>query len=102
VARADGRERGAPGERVVHNRASSGYACHVTQGTSGSASHRYMFATLEPPAGEQPVARQGTVTYAKNCYSDISNRDIGLRYRLDTHKPYPPGGCRGPEPDCRP
>src|SRR6201995_3126451 len=55
-----------------------------------------------PSSSEQPVALRGTVAYARDRYTDISNRDIGMRYRLDTHKPYPPGGCRGPEPDCRP
>jgi hypothetical protein len=102
VARADGRERGTPGKGVIHNGASNGYACHVPQGTSGTGRHRYLFATWRPSPGEQPVAHRGTVAYARHRYTDISNRDIGMRYRLDTHKPYPPGGCRGPEPDCRP
>jgi hypothetical protein len=102
VARAYGRKRGAPGKRVIHHGTSIGYACHVPQRTSGTVSHRYLSATPELPASEQPVAHRGTVAYAGYRYTDISNRDIGMRYRLDTHKPYPPGGCRGPEPDCRP
>jgi hypothetical protein len=102
VARAYRRERGAPGKGVFHNGASNGCACHVPQGTSGTASHRYQSATWPLHASEQPVAHRGTVAYARNRYTDISNRDIGKRYRTDTHKPYPPGRCRGPEPECRP
>jgi hypothetical protein len=66
VARAYGRERGAPGKRVIHHGSSNGYACHAPQGTSGKPRHRYLFATWRPPAGEQPVARRGTVAYAED------------------------------------
>jgi hypothetical protein len=45
VARAYGRERGAPGKRVIHHGSSNGYACHAPQGTSGTPGHRYLFAT---------------------------------------------------------
>jgi hypothetical protein len=48
VAGAYGRERGAPGKGVIHNGSSVGYACHVPQGTSGTACHRYPFATWRP------------------------------------------------------
>src|SRR5579863_7671389 len=57
--------------------------------------------TPHAATGERAVALRGTVTYAW-ALTDISDRDIGKRYRTDTTNLTTRGGCRGPEPDCRP
>src|SRR5260370_16144452 len=52
----------------------------------------------ESPATPQingVVASAGPGTYAVDSTSDISNRDIGKRYRVDTPEPYPLGGVVG-------
>src|ERR1700722_922807 len=87
------RERGAPGERVIHNGATSGRACHapsIARRTRLAYPQWRFRRAYRTAAGERGVALRRTVAYAETRWSiyrtEISGRDI-----VRIHQPYPPG-----------
>ena len=86
----EGRERGAPGERVIHDGTTCG---HVSQRTSGAEADTSERPEVNPrlPSGERwPMLRPFAPIYR----TEISGRDIIQIRTYPAHNP--PGGCRGP------